>query len=72
MARCPKCRKEIDSLSYNSKVAVTQIFSVIDGKVDYTSFDELGDHSDEVYKCTECYETLATNEEEAEKFLKGE
>ena len=70
MAKCPKCNKEIDELSYDSKVEVTQNFSLGNGIGNYDSMDNYGDHSDEAYKCTECYETLATTKEEAINFLK--
>lgn len=70
MAICPKCKKEISTLSYNSMVAVTQIFSVEDEKCDYSAMDDYGNHTDEKYKCPECYETLFTENEDAEKFLR--
>lgn len=69
MAKCTKCGKEISRLSYNSSVQVTQIFSWEDGRTDYSVMDDYGDHSDEEYKCPECYETLAANEEGAIKVL---
>ena len=66
---CPKCKKEIQQLSYNSKVAVTQDFSVYEGRGEYSVMDDYGEHSDEVYKCPECYETLFTDEDKAIEFL---
>lgn len=69
MAICPKCKEKIENLSYNSKVSVTQIFSIEEKIASYSSMGDYGDHSEEEYKCPECYETIATNEKDAFKFL---
>ena len=70
MAECPKCKKEIDSLQYEGKAKVTQTFGVSNaGYPEYSSFNELGDHSDTRYRCPECYKLLAKDEDKAMKFL---
>ena len=44
---CPKCKAEIEQLSYNSNVSVTQDFSIdSDGVADYSSMEDYGDHTD--------------------------
>lgn len=72
MAECPKCKKEIEQLSYNSHVSVTQDFDVNpNGTTNYSAMDDFGEHINERYKCPYCYETLFISEEMATKFLRG-
>jgi hypothetical protein len=72
MPKCPKCNEDICSLSYNSNCSATQIFSLKDGIIgEYSEMQYADEHSDDEYKCPECYETLFTDEEKATNFLKG-
>lgn len=71
MVKCPKCKKEIEELTYASKVEVSQTFGVDDGKPTYSEMDDYGNHSNEEYVCPECNQTLFTDEDKAIEFLKG-
>lgn len=68
-AKCPECGEEIDYLMDLSPGWSRWIYRV---GGDY-SFDEEvpGDGEDNWY-CPNCGETLATNEEDADKILRGE
>jgi len=69
---CPKCGGEVSYLKYVVEEIHTYIFERDEyGKFNYTPDDSWpGDW--EEYSCPHCYEVLFTNEEDAQRFLRGE
>ena len=67
---CHKCGGELNNLMYNSKVEVSQVFSLNNGVGDYEAMDNYGNHSDDNYTCPHCSRTLATSEEDAIRILR--
>ena len=76
MSKCRKCQKEINDLTYNSKVEVSQTFDVSEEdngeiKHNYGVMDDFGDHYDDEYCCPLCFVVLFRKEEDATNFLLG-
>jgi len=74
MPKCPKCGKKIDYLIYNAYELEKATFYVTDTNTEYSNWDSLGftyPNTTE-YHCPECDELLFVDEEEAEKFLRGD
>jgi ribosomal protein S27AE len=73
MVKCPKCGAEINYLICYTINKEEAIFSINkDGELEYEEVEEIGDIPDQRYKCPNCGEDLFLDEEEAEKFLRGE
>jgi thiol-disulfide isomerase/thioredoxin len=73
MARCPKCKAEIDHLINWSKCWVEYIFKVDkDGNYGYEATGDQESDIDNVYSCPECGETLTYDEDEAVRILTGQ
>lgn len=73
MPECPKCGKNIDTLTAIERKTTTSVFypeSLFDGKPDYgvTSIEV----TEESWNCPECGEILFSTEEEAMKFFEKE
>lgn len=70
MSKCPKCGKDIDTLTAIERKTTTSEFypeSLFDGKPDY---DVTGvEVTEESWRCPECGEELFSTEEEAVKFF---
>ena len=74
MVKCPKCGKEIDTLK-NICTNITHEYTFYiasNGEADYKYERDLSEYSESEYWCPECDAFLFDNEEEAERFLKGE
>ena len=72
MVKCPKCKKEIESLICEFEETVWQDFTVDEkGNVDYTAKDNCDGGTDARYICPECEHTIAESEEVAIRFLQG-
>lgn len=75
MPTCPHCKDEIDYLSHFESRRVGSSFRINDnGKATYYEWEEdIGiDDPDAYYGCPSCGEIIASFEEDAIKFLKGE
>jgi len=66
--RCPKCGLILHGFNYVSKEIVRATFY---GNREYVNWETI-DVLDTEYRCPECDEILCHDEEEAEKFLRGE
>jgi len=69
MPKCPKCGKEINGLYYGAAEINRYWFTIEEGKANYSIDDSWTEYSE--YDCPECGAPLFTDEEEAEKFLRG-
>jgi len=73
MPKCPKCGAEINYLVYSSIYKEEAFFSINEyGDTEYERLEEIEYMPDSYYRCPKCGETLFLDEEEAEKFLRGE
>lgn len=74
MPKCPKCQKEIDSLS-NYCTGITEVYDfTVDqlGEPNYEHVDTIREMTENEWACPECDETLFLREEDAIKFLSPE
>lgn len=69
MAKCPKCRKEINKLEYKIDVS-----GVEEGTYDlentWEKCDENLDYGEVEFSCPECFRIICNSENKAIKFLK--
>jgi hypothetical protein len=68
---CPTCKKEIDYL-VNVQSGYMRYDMDKKGNYDYKNEEFSPDDSTNDWECPECEDILATNEEDALKFLNGE
>jgi len=71
MPRCPHCGAEIYYLYNYCSEERKYRFEIVDGKPDWDNVDYPTERTND-YCCPECLETITTDDEEAEKFLRGE
>ena len=72
MAKCPKCRAEIDELINVQSGTVDYAMTIQkDGTPQYEEKDVNADGVDNDWNCPECDETLFTDEDSAIDFLKS-
>jgi len=69
MGKCPKCNEEIEHLSFDAKVEHSGTY-----QKDYINGEDwdtknLGDWDEIRFFCPHCYELIAENQEEADKFF---
>ena len=69
MAKCPKCKKEIDYLNYIESGEMQYRFRVINNNTFFEQNEFYPDNASIYFECPECGEILFTNIEEAIKFL---
>ena len=72
MAICPKCRKEIETLTNFTSGETRYTFQIWNKKPHYQKDDFLEDGKTNDFECPECQEKLFTDEQQAEEFLKNE
>lgn len=65
--KCPKCRKKIDSISYSKTIAIMGVIYKEDGTMMITTDTE--ETMQETFLCPECYDPIATSQEEAIKMI---
>lgn len=71
MAKCLKCKEEIDSLNYS--IAITHYGEFRQENSGDFTFDETQDYWNEaqyIFSCPECSEVIFNCVEDAEEFLK--
>ena len=73
MVKCPECGEEIGVLK-NICGNITQEFTfyIVKGEAEYKYEGTLSEGGDSVFYCPRCGASLFDNEEDAERFLKGE
>ncbi len=72
MAKCPRCRKEVDYLkAYQGGEDYDHLYVDKEGYADYHRKEFLPDGNGSEYECPECSKVLFRDEEEAVEFLKG-
>ena len=73
MVKCPECGEEIGVLK-NICTNITQEFTfyIAKGEVEYKYEDTPSEGGDSEFYCPKCNAFLFDNEEDAERFLKGE
>ena len=72
MPKCPKCKKEIDYLTYYAYELTKATVGIPEGTdhMEYSHWDSLGTTKGEVnFECPECSEVLFHTDEEAKTFL---
>lgn len=73
MAKCPVCKEDIDRLDSWSKEWVQRSFALnVNGSGEYEAANNMDDCGEMEFRCLACGETVATDEETAIKFLRGE
>lgn len=73
MPKCPNCKEEIDQLdNIVSGITVYKLSLDTNREADYERDDFYPDNKENRWECHECEKTVATSEESALKFLKGE
>lgn len=67
---CPKCKEEISYL-HSEATATTGVDMNLDGEISFDNEDMNSIAETNEWRCPECDETIAVNEEKAIKFLQG-
>ena len=72
MPKCPNCGTEISCLNNYCSQEHKYVFCLVDDKPEYTEIRWYPTEHTNDYCCPECLEVIATSEDRAIRFLKGE